>query len=122
MKTALVTGSAGFIGYHTAERYLADGWRVVGLDAFTEYYDPRLKRDRAGQLASYDTYVEVSSMINRMSEERGYSLVLRVSNAPTDPADRQSVLQTVNRNIVFKRPDRDITQEIIARVNSTVNR
>ena len=41
MKTALVTGSAGFIGMHVAKRWLDEGWRVVGIDAFTEYYDPK---------------------------------------------------------------------------------
>ena len=63
MKTVLVTGSAGFIGYHTAERYLADGWRVVGLDAFTEYYDPQLKRDRAARLARHSNYIEVEDRV-----------------------------------------------------------
>ena len=63
MKTALVTGSAGFIGYHVAQRWLDEGWRVIGLDAFTEYYDPALKRDRAAQLAAHPDYVEVEDRI-----------------------------------------------------------
>ena len=63
MKTALVTGSAGFIGFHTAKRWLEDGWRVVGVDAFTEYYDPKLKRDRAAILAGYPNYTEVEARI-----------------------------------------------------------
>ena len=63
MKTVLITGSAGFIGYHTAERYLAEGWRVVGLDAFTEYYDPQLKRDRAARLAKHANYIEVEDRV-----------------------------------------------------------
>ncbi|MCV6593872.1 MAG: SDR family NAD(P)-dependent oxidoreductase, partial [Silicimonas sp.] len=63
MKTALITGAAGFIGYHTAERWLAEGWRVVGLDAFTEYYDPKLKRDRAARLAKHENYIEVEGRV-----------------------------------------------------------
>ena len=39
----LVTGSAGFIGFHMAARLLADGHEVVGIDGFTPYYDPELK-------------------------------------------------------------------------------
>lgn len=39
-----MTGAAGFIGSHLSERLVADGHKVVGLDAFTEYYDPSLKR------------------------------------------------------------------------------
>ena len=63
MKTALITGSAGFIGFHCAKRWLEEGWRVVGLDAFTEYYDPKLKRDRAALLAEYPNYIEVEARL-----------------------------------------------------------
>ena len=41
---ALVTGAGGFIGSHLTERLLGDGVRVTGVDCFTDYYDPRLKR------------------------------------------------------------------------------
>lgn len=41
---ALVTGAAGFIGSHLVERLLAEGLTVTGVDCFTDYYDPALKR------------------------------------------------------------------------------
>src|SRR5437867_989250 len=41
---ALVTGAAGFIGSHLTDRLLAEGVRVTGVDSFTDYYDPSLKR------------------------------------------------------------------------------
>jgi UDP-glucuronate 4-epimerase len=41
--TILVTGAAGFIGFHVVQRLLAAGRRVVGLDIVNSYYDPRLK-------------------------------------------------------------------------------
>jgi UDP-glucuronate 4-epimerase len=47
----LVTGAAGFIGYHIARRLLEDGRAVVGLDNVNDYYDPALKRARLEQLA-----------------------------------------------------------------------
>lgn len=50
MRTALVTGAAGFIGFHTCRALLAAGWRVRGLDAMTSYYDPALKEARLAQL------------------------------------------------------------------------
>lgn len=48
----LVTGTAGFIGFHLARRLLADGHQVLGLDSFTTYYDVGLKRRRHAVLAA----------------------------------------------------------------------
>lgn len=48
--TVLVTGAAGFIGYHLADRLLHEGCRVVGLDNLNDYYDPRLKQARLARL------------------------------------------------------------------------
>ncbi len=47
----LVTGAAGFIGYHVAEALLARGEDVIGLDELNAYYDPRLKQARLDRLA-----------------------------------------------------------------------
>lgn len=42
----LITGTAGFIGYHLANRFIKDGYKVVGLDVVNDYYDPELKYKR----------------------------------------------------------------------------
>jgi UDP-glucuronate 4-epimerase len=47
----LVTGAAGFIGFHVARRLLRDGREVVGLDNMNAYYDPALKQARRAELA-----------------------------------------------------------------------
>ncbi len=52
----LVTGAAGFIGSHLAERLLADGHTVVGIDRFSDYYDPVLKRENAEQLLEHPDF------------------------------------------------------------------
>lgn len=49
--TILVTGAAGFIGYHLAARLLGEGRQVTGVDDLNPYYDPRLKRARLMRLA-----------------------------------------------------------------------
>ena len=57
----LITGSAGFIGFHAAREFLRRGWNVVGIDNFCDYYSVQLKHDRErrvaadwGQMASSD--------------------------------------------------------------------
>jgi UDP-glucuronate 4-epimerase len=49
-RRVLVTGAAGFIGYHLSEKLLAAGDEVVGLDNLNDYYDPRLKEARLDRL------------------------------------------------------------------------
>ena len=50
IKNVLVTGAAGFIGFHLSHRLLQDGCHVMGLDSVNNYYDPKIKRDRLAQL------------------------------------------------------------------------
>ena len=52
----LITGAAGFIGHGLAQRLLAEGRRVVGLDNLNDYYDVQLKRDRLANLQKYDSF------------------------------------------------------------------
>ena len=52
----LVTGAAGFIGFHVAARLLADGHPVIGLDNLNDYYDPALKEARLAQLTPHPAF------------------------------------------------------------------
>ena len=52
----LITGVAGFIGFHLARRLLTDGHRVIGLDGMTEYYDVTLKRARVSMLMQFGAF------------------------------------------------------------------
>lgn len=55
-KTILVTGSAGFIGYHTAKKLLETGYKVIGADNFNDYYDPSLKEVRNAILEGFSNF------------------------------------------------------------------
>src|SRR3954465_6464841 len=66
MKRALVTGAAGFIGSHLCERLVAEGWRVVGVDAFTEYYDRADKLANLGALDGAPKFELVEDDLTRM--------------------------------------------------------
>jgi UDP-glucuronate 4-epimerase len=52
----LVTGAAGFIGFHVAERLLADGRSVIGIDNLNAYYDPKLKQARLAELSRHGAF------------------------------------------------------------------
>ncbi len=56
MTKYLVTGAAGFIGFHVSQKLLARGDQVVGLDNLNPYYSVQLKRDRLAQLQGHSTF------------------------------------------------------------------
>jgi UDP-glucuronate 4-epimerase len=56
MQTILITGTAGFIGFHMARRCLESGYRVIGIDNVNAYYDPQIKEDRLQVLQSWNAF------------------------------------------------------------------
>lgn len=62
-KRILVTGSAGFIGYHVCKKYLNSGCAVVGLDCKSDYYDVTLKQSRENLLSRYDNFQPIDDRI-----------------------------------------------------------
>lgn len=65
MKTALVTGSSGFIGYFVAQSLLDAGWRVVGVDSMSDYYDVTLKQARLDLLLAQDGFTNVHGEVQQ---------------------------------------------------------
>jgi UDP-glucuronate 4-epimerase len=64
-RTALVTGSAGFIGFHLSSTLLNAGWRVIGVDAMTDYYDVALKEKRQAMLCQSRSFRAVNDRIEQ---------------------------------------------------------
>ncbi|PNQ76811.1 UDP-glucuronate 5-epimerase [Erythrobacter sp. SAORIC-644] len=77
-RTALVTGAAGFIGYFTCLRLLKDGFRVVGIDSLSDYYDPELKRRRQQALLQHKSF----SVVNEPIETPGLLADLFAKHTP----------------------------------------
>ncbi|MBA3908516.1 MAG: UDP-glucuronate 5-epimerase [Rhodobacter sp.] len=67
MRTVLITGTAGFIGFHLAQLLLKDGFRVVGYDGMTPYYDVALKRHRHQILLQSPGFSCAEGMLEDMS-------------------------------------------------------
>ena len=63
MKTALVTGAAGFIGSSVCKSLLDLGYRVIGLDSMSDYYDVALKEARESPLLAYGRYRSVHDKV-----------------------------------------------------------
>lgn len=72
--STLVTGAAGFIGFHVAKALLERGDRVVGIDNLNDYYDVRLKETRLDELAEFAGFTFVKLDI---ADRDGVSAVLR---------------------------------------------
>lgn len=66
-KVVLVTGSAGFIGYHVAKRYLDAGYRVIGVDCISDYYDVSLKLRRQSMLLQNPAFMAINEKIETPS-------------------------------------------------------
>ncbi|MDH3330386.1 MAG: NAD-dependent epimerase [Desulfobulbaceae bacterium] len=85
MKKILVTGAAGFIGFHLCKRLLEEGRTVVGLDNLNDYYDPALKKTRLAQLEEFDTFIHAGfDMAERetmaeLFEEHGFDAVVNLA-------------------------------------------
>ena len=56
MQKVLITGTAGFIGFHLAKLLLAEGFRVQGYDGMTDYYDVTLKQRRHAMLLQNENF------------------------------------------------------------------
>lgn len=63
VKRVLITGTAGFIGFHLARLLLAEGWRVHGYDGMTDYYDVALKQRRNAILLQNPNFTATEGML-----------------------------------------------------------
>ncbi|MFK7877330.1 MAG: NAD-dependent epimerase/dehydratase family protein, partial [Paracoccaceae bacterium] len=63
MRRVLITGTAGFIGFHLAKLLLAEGFRVHGFDGMTDYYDVRLKERRHAMLLQNEGFSKTEGML-----------------------------------------------------------
>ncbi|MBU2588067.1 MAG: GDP-mannose 4,6-dehydratase, partial [Alphaproteobacteria bacterium] len=77
MRTILVTGSAGFIGFHLSQLLLDEGFRVVGFDGMTDYYDVRIKQRRHQMLLQHPHFSATEAMLEDFDRLHALALAER---------------------------------------------
>jgi UDP-glucuronate 4-epimerase len=83
--TALITGVAGFIGSQLAERLIAEGVAVRGVDRLSNYYDPKLKRRNLASLMTDDGFELIEGSVNELDPGAlldGISVVYHLAGQP----------------------------------------
>lgn len=84
-KIALVTGAAGFIGYHISNKLLSEGCKVVGIDCMSDYYDVSLKERRESMLLQHALYrsvhekIETPNVLMELFEEERPNVVIHLA-------------------------------------------
>lgn len=66
MRKVLITGVAGFIGYHLAKRLIAENIFVIGIDNMNDYYSVELKKDRLKNIGERDNFLFIEASIENM--------------------------------------------------------
>jgi UDP-glucuronate 4-epimerase len=81
----LITGAAGFIGFHVAKRLLVDGFTVAGADNINDYYDVDLKQSRLHLLSAFDRFhfhkiaLENKENVYRLFNEEQFDIVIHLA-------------------------------------------
>lgn len=102
----LVTGGAGFVGSHLVEMLVQGGAeRVVALDNFNDYYDPRLKRANAAALAAHSSVVLVegdlcdAALVGSLLKQHAVRAICHLGASPGVPISLKQPLETTANNV-----------------------
>lgn len=106
MKTFLVTGSSGFIGFHLCKSILANGNKVVGIDSFSNYYDVNLKKSRDRILKKYPFYFSYKidlknfNVLKKIIENYNPNVVFHLGAQAGVRYSKENPVSYLNSNII----------------------
>jgi len=94
----LITGVAGFIGFHLSKRLLEDGYAIVGIDNLNKYYDPRLKKDRLAILLKSPNFTFYKiNIANRKKMEQLFSYQNQSDSKKSNKQYKRSKLDNLGK-------------------------
>ena len=102
----LITGTAGFIGFHLAKNLLLKNFQVLGIDGLTNYYDVDLKIERHNILSKYDNFskeeflLEDSTKLNQICKKYRPSIVIHLAGQPGVRYSQENPTSYINSNIL----------------------
>lgn len=101
----LITGAAGFIGFHMSRRLLAEGFSVVGIDNMNNYYDVKLKQKRLQQLSSagiyfHEEFIEDEKAIEHIFRVHQPEIVIHLAAQAGIGANPDIIKKYVDSNLV----------------------
>lgn len=105
-RPVLVTGAAGFIGFHVARRFLDAGRRVIGFDCLSPYYDPQLKEARLAQLVARPGFSFVRAdlldlaALQKLVAESPPAYIVHLAAQPGVRYSREAPRSYIDANIV----------------------
>ncbi len=106
MANYLVTGSAGFIGYHLCKRLLEEGYEIIGIDNLNKYYDVTLKEARLNILKQYENFtfykasLEDNDAIKQIFASHNISAVINLAAQAGVRYSLENPMAYINSNIV----------------------
>ncbi len=104
-ETVLVTGEAGFIGFHVAKRLLDEGYKIYGIDNLSDYYDVALKLSRLRILYKYKDYAHLrwsitsSNLVNELFKQIKFDHVVHLAGMVGGKYSMQDPMAYVRANV-----------------------
>jgi len=108
----VITGSAGFIGFHLAKELLKKNYNVYGIDNFNNYYSPNLKKERIKILKKYKSFK--FKLLDLKNYKKTYNIIKKINpNCIYHLASQPGIMYSFENPKTYRRNNIDVTMNLI---------